>query len=67
MSGGDGGRLEHGLSQPHAGLGPVPEVEAGGGVGQDLLKGPRIFHGQYGVVKGRRGFTLVKLQTVKFN
>ena len=66
VSGGDGGRLEHGLGQPPAGLGPVPEVEAGGGVGQDLLEGPRVFHGQYGVVEGGRGFTLViKLQTIK--
>lgn len=67
VSGGDGGRLEHDLSlgQPHAGLCPVPEVEAGGGVGQDLLEGPRVLHCQHGVVQGGRGFTLVKLQTVK--
>ena len=53
VSGGDGGGLEDGVCQPHAGLRRLPEVEAGGGAGEDLLEGPGVLHRQHGVVKGR--------------
>ena len=64
VSGGDGGRLEDCVCQRHARLCPLPEVEAGG-AGQDLLERPGVLHREQGVVEGRRGFTLVKLQTVE--
>ena len=64
VSGGDGGRLESCLCQSHARLWPLPEVEAGG-AGQDLLECPGVLHREQGVVEGRRGFTLIKLQTVE--
>ena len=53
VGGGDGGGLEDALCQPHARLAHLPEVEAGGGAGENLLNGPRVLHREL-VVQGRR-------------